>query len=143
MTIRSGLDLNREAINCILGTSPFNEWLGIRAILERNQLCFYMPFAEHHIGNPMIRAIHGGVMASFLEYTASAVLSQSIDSSTLLRALNSDVVFLRSTSDRDSYADAKLLRHGRRLAILEVKAWQDDENRPVALGRFNFLIEKT
>jgi len=99
-----------------------------------------MPFAEHHIGNEMIRAIHGGVMASFLECSASAVFSQMMASSGLPRVLNSDVAFLRSTSDRDTYADFKLLRHGRRLATLEVNAWQDDVNRPVATGRFNFLV---
>ena len=134
------LNLKSDEINCALNTSPFSSWLGVSAILEEDQLCLHLPFAEHLIGNEMIRAIHGGVMASFLECTASAVFSQMIGSTALLRALNSDVVFLRSTSDRGTYANAKILRHGRRLATLEVNAWQDDVNRPVANGRFNFLV---
>ena len=143
MMIRGEFNLNREEVNCVLNTSSFSSWLGVSAIHEGDQLLLLMRFAEHHIGNEMIRAIHGGVMASFLECTASAVFSQMIGSSVLLRALNSDVAFLRSTSDRDTYADVKVLRHGRRLATLEVNAWQDDVNRPVASGRFNFQVGAT
>lgn len=100
-----------------------------------------MPFAEHHIGNVMIRAIHGGIQASFLEYAAAAQFAHVTDANQLPRPLSTEIIYLRPTSDKDCSATVKTLRHGKRLATLEVTSWQGDQDKPVASGRFNFLVK--
>ena len=42
----------------------------------------------------------------------------------------------------DTRARAEIIRLGRRIANLEIRAWQEDEARPIALARMNFLLER-
>lgn len=129
-------------LNSLLKSSPFCNWLGMCAITEKTDSpIFSMPFAEHHIGNVMIRAIHGGIQASFMEYAAAAQFAHVTNAIELPRPLNTEIIYLRPTSDKDCTAIVKTLRHGKRLATLEVTSWQDDPDKPVASGRFNFLVQ--
>ncbi len=40
----------------------------------------------------------------------------------------------------DTWARAKIFKLGRRVAVVHVTAWQDDENKPVAAGNGKFLL---
>ena len=116
---------NIQKIQSLLKQSPFCEWLGVTVTGDNDQPIIFMPFAEHHIGNVMIRAIHGGIQASFMETAASAIFALESGAKELPRILNSDISYLRGTKDYDCSASVKFLRHGKRLATLEVTSWQD------------------
>ena len=50
----------REGTSC---TEPFIDFLGIREMLVDGEPRYLIDFREEHIGNPMIRTFHGGVLA--------------------------------------------------------------------------------
>ena len=53
-----------------IATSPMHQWLGMSVAEAEGALTYKLTFAEDHIGNPIIRALHGGVISSFLESCA-------------------------------------------------------------------------
>ena len=55
--------------------SNLGDWLGFDTIIENDQRIYALAFGEEHIGNPLIRALHGGVLGTFMEYAALRELS--------------------------------------------------------------------
>lgn len=110
-----------------LPSSPMGEWLG----LERAGGVCRMRFAEHHIGNPWIRALHGGAVASLIEAAAELALA---DRSMAVELQSSSIDYIRVTRAADLFARADIVREGRRLAFVDVWCWQDAEDTPVARG---------
>ena len=99
-----------------------------------------LPFAEHLIGNPMLPAIHGGVLGAFMEMTAVAQLSISQNLVRQPKPVDINVEFLRSGRPRDTYARAVVKRSGRRIANVHVEAWQATRGSPIAALHGHFLI---
>lgn len=132
--------LQMQEVDRLLKACNFSNWLGVAVDFSNDNPCIAMPFSEQHIGNGMIRAIHGGILASFMEVAAASIIGQKTGQLELPLALNSDVVFLRSTKDCDCFANVTVLRLGKKLATLEVNSWQTDSKRVLATGRFTFLV---
>ena len=53
---------------------PYVRMLGFELRQEDEGLRGHLPFAEHLIGNPLVPALHGGVVGALLHLTASARL---------------------------------------------------------------------
>ena len=96
-----------------------------------------LPFAERLIGNPILPALHGGVVASFLELAALARLDAE---GRRARTIDITVDYLRPPGPVTFYAEARILKLGRRAANLAVEAWQEDRASPVAALRGHFMI---
>ena len=119
---------------------PYAAFLGLRAEVVGGELLGVMPFAEPLIGNPVIPALHGGVLGAFMELTATAELARRGDGGVLPRTIGVTVEYLRSGRARDTFARAEVKRLGRRIANVAVEAWQDDRAKPVALLYGRFLL---
>ena len=64
--------LDQVSAEKLVSSIPYADYLGICIEQDINgQIRYRLPFQEKHIGNPMIRAIHGGVIAGFMECAAS------------------------------------------------------------------------
>jgi acyl-coenzyme A thioesterase PaaI-like protein len=63
-----------EAIDAdvLVQAIPYCRHLGVIARLEGELLTLELPFAAHLVGNPMLQALHGGVIGSLLEMAAMA-----------------------------------------------------------------------
>ncbi|MEM7464371.1 MAG: PaaI family thioesterase [Pseudomonadota bacterium] len=90
-------------------------------------------FGEHHIGNPVIRALHGGFVGSLIEAAAELELAQHVAGNNV-ELVSSSIEYLRVTRDRDLHAKVDIVRIARRLAFVDVWCWQDKEEIPVARG---------
>jgi uncharacterized protein (TIGR00369 family) len=96
-----------------------------------------LPFAERLIGNPVLPALHGGVVASFLELAALARLGSE---GRRARTIDFTVDYLRSARPLTTYAEAHIVRLGRRAANLTVEAWQGERANLIAALRGHFMI---
>jgi uncharacterized protein (TIGR00369 family) len=112
----------------------------VRIELDGAAVTGVLPFAPHLIGNPILPALHGGVVAAFLELTAIAQLAQAAGEDAQPRTVDVTVDYLRSSRAADTFARAEILRMGRRVANVRAIAWQGDERRPVATLRGHFLL---
>ena len=95
---------------------------------------FKSEFAERHIGNTFIRSIHGGVVGSMMEISAEKLVLSEPDLQGDVLVVTSSVDYLRVTKDQDLYSRAVVARQSRRIRVVDVSCWQDDETRPVARG---------
>ena len=117
---------------------PYARFLGLRAEAAAvDDLVVVLPFAERLIGNPILPALHGGVVASFLELAALARLDAA---GRRARTIDITVDYLRPARPLTTYAEPRILKLGRRAANVTVEAWQDDRASPVAALRGHFLI---
>ena len=96
---------------------------------------------EGVIGRPGF--LHGGAIAGLCEYAAFTALRAALDdASVVMKPITVTVDYLRGGKLEPSFARAEIVRLGRRIANIEVRAWQAEEARPIALARLNFLLER-
>ncbi|MBL4599922.1 MAG: PaaI family thioesterase [Rhizobiaceae bacterium] len=119
-------------------TPQYVEWLSIKPGSEPG--LFLHNFAEHHIGNPFIRSLHGGVTGAITEYCAEQVVFQELGSEVSCKLTSNSMNYLRVTKAENIFARAKITRISRRMAFVDVVCWQDDESIPVTQGQCTIRI---
>lgn len=124
-------------INDYASRAALATWLGFQASGEA-EIDFRLTFNESHIGNPAIRALHGGVIAAFLELSMQADLYAR--SGAAISTANISIDYLSSSRPEDMTGRVRLLRQGRRIAFMEASGWQADETRLVAVARACFTL---
>lgn len=135
---------------------PYISYMGITFERRGDELTGILAYRDDLIGNPVLPALHGGVLAAFLEVTALMTLSWSVfwprleageDISSafpkLPKTIDFTVDYLRSGLPRDAFARAKITRAGRRYASVQVEAWQDNRDRPTVQGLGHFLMPQS
>lgn len=148
----------RDALlSAMVARVPYLGFLGISFDRRGDELTGVLAFRDDLIGNPDPAALHGGVIASFLETTAILELSwktlwpelerkeidplaPEIANLRLPRTIGLTVDYLRPGLPRDAYARARVTRFGRRYASVQVEAWQDNRARPIAQATGHFLM---
>jgi uncharacterized protein (TIGR00369 family) len=132
---RAGGDLDR-----LLDAIPYMRLLGLKAKTSDGDLVTHMAGANRLVGNPVLPALHGGTVGALMESTAILKLLWESDSIGVPKTITLTVDYLRSGKVVDTYARATITRLGRRVANVQVRAWQDDEERPIAVAHAHFLL---
>lgn len=125
-----------------LTSSPMASWLGYSARCDDAGFIHHLAFDDRHIGNPGIRAIHGGVVACFLEVAAQAELALRRGKPEFAKPVSNVVDYMNATKAMDLFARVRVDRIARRVAFLETTAWQETPEHPVAIGRICLRIAK-
>jgi uncharacterized protein (TIGR00369 family) len=113
--------------------SPIAQWLGFSAAEQDGVRVYRLAFNETHIGNPAIRALHGGVIAAFLELAMQTELRAT--GAAPAETVNVAIDFMSSSRAEDMTATVRIIRTGRRLAFLEAEGRQAEGTRLVAIAR--------
>lgn len=82
----------------LLDAWPYARWLGMRLEPGEAGPIAVLPFAQRLIGNPILPALHGGAVASFLELAALARLDAEGHRA---RTIDFTVDYLRSARPPD------------------------------------------
>lgn len=129
-----------QSLDTFLQRVPYARFLGMRVELAGDEMTAVLPYAQHLVGNPMLPALHGGVIGAFLEMTALAQLSLAQPGKRVPKTIDVTIEYLRSAGPRDTYARAILRKVGRRVANVQVEAWQESRAKPVAGLTGHFLM---
>ena len=134
-----------EHLNAVLERMPYARFLGLRAELAGDEMTAILPYSLHLIGNPVLPALHGGVIGAFMELTALAQLSiarypNGLGLARQPRPIDVTVEYLRSGRPVDTFARAQIKRLGRRVANVQVEAWQEARGRPIAALHGHFHV---
>lgn len=119
---------------------PYFDFLGMRMENFDDRFVSVLPGDKKFIGNPVLPALHGGVIGAFLESAAMIHLLATQEVTRVPKIINITVEYLRSAKPVETYAEAIITKPGRRVANLRVEAWQSDKNKPVAAAHANFLV---
>ena len=126
----------------LLQLIPYAGLIGIQCSREGDDLLFCLPASRENIGNPLLPAIHGGVIAGFMELSAALYLLIFSESATIPKIIDFSIDYLRAGHFRDTYARCQLWRQGRRGTNVAITAWQGSEAEPIATARAHFKIEE-
>jgi uncharacterized protein (TIGR00369 family) len=130
----------QERLEAVLGAIPYVRFLGMRAELAGDEMTAILPFSQHLVGNITIPALHGGVIGAFMEMTALAQLSVREPLRHQPRTIDVTIEYLRPGRAMTTYARADVRKVGKRIANVQVEAWQDARASPVAALRGHFML---
>jgi len=136
--LREALE-NRD-LDRVLTEIPYAHFLGLRAERDGDDLVLLMPGHDRVIGNPMLPALHGGAVGALLESTAIFKLLWDTKPERVPKTINITVDYLRSGRVLDTRARAVITKAGRRVANVQVRAYQGDETKPIAVAHAHFLV---
>ncbi|WP_445000787.1 PaaI family thioesterase [Halomonas mongoliensis] len=114
--------------------------VGVEPDAEGDGLRFRLAPQQDNIGNVLLPALHGGVVAAFMETAATLELMLAAREPRLPRIVDLSIDYLRTARVAPTFARCSLLREGRRLANVRVCAWQESETLPVATARLHFVL---
>lgn len=123
---------------------PFNKMLGIRADrIERGNVRLELPWRDEFIGDPLKRAIHGGVISTLADVAGGmAVWSSLEDPMARVSTIDLRVDYLRPGKPHVVLADAVLVRLGGRIAVADVKLFHPGgEGEPIATGKGVYAVK--
>lgn len=127
-------------VHKLLNEMPYVEHLGLEFNIENGIITTSLPYKFDLVGNPMLPAIHGGVIGATMELTAVAQLMLSANLQELPKTVDITIDYLRSGKPQIFYAKAHIFKLGRRVANIEATAWQESEDKPIAKLHGNFLV---
>lgn len=125
----------------VIDLIPYARVIGVECERFGEEMIFRLPQNPDNIGNPTIPAIHGGVIASFMELTAAFELTLQLEHPALAKIIDFSVDYMRAGRDRDTFAMCKIERQGRRVGNCTITAWQDRKSHPIASARAHFLLD--
>ena len=132
-----------NTLNALVSSVPYIRWLGIGFDRRGDELTAVLPFDEKLIGNPMLPALHGGVLAGFGETAMILHLMDTVPGiPDAPRSVDFAIAYMRSAKPVDTFAQCTTVRQGNRVALAQVSIWQDDPQRPVANARGHFLMPR-
>lgn len=119
---------------------PYAQSLGLVVEPGETVPVFLMPFEHRVIGRPGF--LHGGALGGLLEMAAIGALKQALADAgeVRIKPVNVTVDYMRGGRDKPTRARGTVTRLGNRIANVEAIAWQDEEDRPIAAARMNYLI---
>jgi uncharacterized protein (TIGR00369 family) len=122
---------------------PFNRFLGLRCVsIGDGEVVMEIPWRDELIGDPMKRAIHGGVISTLAD-TAGGVAVWSALPSMMSRVSTIDlrIDYLRPGKQAALRAEAKTVRVGKTVGVADVRLFQIvDPSLTVATGKGVYAI---
>lgn len=121
---------------------PYAEALGIMLDHdEQGEPVLCVDFSPRIQGRPGY--LHGGALSGLMEMAAIAALRAELSrrgETVKLKPVNIQVEFMRGGRHQRTFAKGEVTRAGRRVALINASAWQDDRAKPIALAQMKVLL---
>ncbi|WP_286785074.1 MULTISPECIES: PaaI family thioesterase [Pseudomonas] len=146
----TSLDLNQQVRDAherndydgLIALIPYARLLGVECLRMGEDMVFRLPANKDLIGNPTLPAIHGGVIAGFMEQAGLLHLLMFMGIPHMPKIIDFSIDYLRAGHYRDTYAQCQVWRQGRRVANVAITAWQSRQSEPIATARAHFKVDK-
>src|SRR3989338_5803445 len=132
----------RNDYDGLISLIPYAKLIGIECLRLGDEMVFRLPASRDTLGNPTLPAIHGGVLAGFMEHAATLHLLMFMGLPHLPKIIDFSIDYLRAGHYRDTYAQCQVWRQGRRVANVAINAWQTTEAEPIATARAYFKVDE-
>ncbi|QHS09526.1 PaaI family thioesterase [Sinimarinibacterium sp. NLF-5-8] len=120
---------------------PYAKFLGMRVECQADgERLLRLPYRDELIGNARLPALHGGVTAAFMEMTATLHLLMHLDQHRVPKSIDFSIDYLLSGRPQDCFARCEVSRAGTRVAQTQIRCWQTDPEKPIAIARAHFLL---
>lgn len=120
----------------LLNIDAFSDFLGISEYEHQGTVRYSMFFREAHLGNPLIRTFHGGVLAGFGEVVAAHYFAKLNGWSHMPVCQSLTIDYMRPAFEGEVIAEPKIIFRGRRFLSVSVNVTQNGKTS--CIGRFIF-----
>lgn len=118
----------------------FDRYLGMRVLdVRRGEVEFLLPYREEFLGDPFRPALHGGVVATLIDAAAGAAALSTLPFGSLCSTLDMRVDYLLPGRPEELRAQAKVIRSGNSVAVVNVEVTQASDL--IATGRAVFSLK--
>ncbi len=125
----------------VVDAIPYANLVGLEFQRFGNDVIFRLPDNSDNIGNPILPAVHGGVIGGFMEMSAALHLMMALDAPAMPKIVDFSLDYLRAArGGRDTFAECQVIRQGSRVANVIINAWQTRREDAVATARAHFLL---
>jgi len=125
----------------VVDAIPYAKLIGLDFQRFGNDVIFKLPDNPSNIGNPILPAVHGGVVGGFMELSAAIHLVMMLDTPAMPKIVDFSLDYLRAVrGGRDTFAECQVIRQGSRVANVIINAWQNKREEAVATARAHFLL---
>jgi uncharacterized protein (TIGR00369 family) len=133
------ITLFREAFQNMM---PANKLFGlIIEELEEGYTKIRVPFKEDFIGDFIQRRWHGGILASIADTAGGLVGAVTLASPVeKINTINMRIDYLHGAKAVDIYAEAFLVKNGKRVVNVDVKIFQEGNEEAVAIARCAYSV---
>lgn len=134
----------RSAGDCqrLVDLVPYARMLGMKFSVTDKGLLFELPFRKDLVGNYLLPAIHGGVVAAFMEHSALLQILWNQESVVLPKVVDFSIDYLRPARAETTFVNCSVIRQGQRIANVAASAWQGRPENMVATARMHFLLTR-
>lgn len=120
---------------------PYARLIGMSCIPIGKSLIFKLPPNEDNIGNPTLPALHGGMIAGFMEMSAGLFVLLTQKTTKMPKVVDIGIDYLSPGRLQESYAECRVIRHGKKIVNVSTIAWQETKKTPIATARVNLLLQ--
>ena len=128
------------------GISSINEYsksLGLIFDIDQGEPFTKLKFKDFLVGNPLIPALHGGVIAGLLENASLFHLLWTCEVTHLPRLIHISFEFLATCETKDTFASSIINRKGKNIINMSAKAWQNNKlDKLIATANCSYLIRQ-
>jgi uncharacterized protein (TIGR00369 family) len=126
---------------------PFNRVLGIRVVeIDTGHVRMEIAFREELIGDPVRRAVHGGVISALADTAGGCAVWSALDEPTArVSTIDIRIDYLRPGRPETLVAEASVVRAGRRIGVADIRLFHPSAPaEPIATGKgvYNVVIPK-
>lgn len=127
-------------LEALIEQIPYARFIGLEAIRLGDDTIFTLPKNDDNLGNPLLPALHGGVIGGFMETAAILHIMMSAEVFHIPKVVDFSLDYLRPGRHQDTFARCTFVRQGRKIANVAVSAWQQNDSSPIATARAHFLM---
>ena len=119
--VKRAIELNDYSY--LLAQVPYSQFIGMSVARFGDEMVFRLPAKDDNIGNPVLPAIHGGVIAGFMEMSAIVQLMVFMQAKKVPKIVDFSIDYLRAGLHQDTFAECKITRQGRRVANVNINCF--------------------
>lgn len=124
---------------------PFNKLIGIQLVeIKEGFAKLRVPFKDELVGNPMVRALHGGLIATVMDTAGGAAGMTTLTSfEDRFSTIDIRVDYLRPGQEKDLIVEGKINRSGNRIIATSMVAYHPGEkDNLIAEGKAVYNVKR-
>ena len=133
--------MSEGAVRAHTGRNGFAKLLG--TMMTQSGETFTLIPSEELVGNPILPALHGGAIASFLELAAQLALSRALSPGRSSRLISVNLQFLAPVRLGAISTTPTLMRVGRRVAVVHAEGVDRERKKKLCLAQLEFALEQS
>lgn len=130
----------QRSLQPLFDTVPYAGFIGLDGEILGDELVFKLPYNDDNIGNPVLPALHGGVIGGFMELAMVFEVMYRLETPVMPKVVDFSLDYIRAGRARDTVAKCTVVRQGKKVVNASVTAWQTRRSEPIANARAHFLI---